>query len=245
VSVLQADLGVPRPLVGLRAAVWAARCLAVVPDRFDEQPAGVVIAGFGDVTAVALVAAGVFAGNDPQPRAQLAWVTGAREVANLGDQPERRFVEIPRKRTSTTTGSRQRSRCAICSRSASSAASCRSRPSRKTSICSRAACASALSRRCPAIQAHTSEAEGLRDVMRCRDDLRCARTAARHRVSQQLLRHGGSTARATPRAVSLGPLRDEAQLAGPIEPHESSSHRDDRSSRDPQAGLGIHAGAIT
>jgi transposase len=26
--------------------------------------------------------------------------------------------------------------------------------------------------------------------MRCRDDLRCARTAARHRVSKQLLRHG-------------------------------------------------------
>ena len=26
--------------------------------------------------------------------------------------------------------------------------------------------------------------------MRCRDDLRCARTAARHRVLKQLLRHG-------------------------------------------------------
>lgn len=34
------------------------------------------------------------------------------------------------------------------------------------------------------------ETEGLRDLMRCRDDLRCARTAARHRVSKQLLRHG-------------------------------------------------------
>jgi transposase len=32
--------------------------------------------------------------------------------------------------------------------------------------------------------------EGLRDLMRCRDDLRCARTAARHRVAKQLLRHG-------------------------------------------------------
>jgi transposase len=32
--------------------------------------------------------------------------------------------------------------------------------------------------------------EGLRDLMRCREDLRCARTAARHRVAKQLLRHG-------------------------------------------------------
>lgn len=36
----------------------------------------------------------------------------------------------------------------------------------------------------------TSETEGLRDLLRCRDDIRCARTAARHRVSKQLLRHG-------------------------------------------------------
>lgn len=36
----------------------------------------------------------------------------------------------------------------------------------------------------------TPETEGLRDLMRCREDLRCARTAARHRVSKQLLRHG-------------------------------------------------------
>jgi len=32
--------------------------------------------------------------------------------------------------------------------------------------------------------------EGLRDLVRCGDDLRCARTAARHRVAKQLLRHG-------------------------------------------------------
>ena len=36
----------------------------------------------------------------------------------------------------------------------------------------------------------TTETEGLRDLLRCRDDLRCARTAARHRVAKQLLRHG-------------------------------------------------------
>ncbi len=34
------------------------------------------------------------------------------------------------------------------------------------------------------------EFEGLRDLVRCRDDLRRARTAARHRVVKQLLRHG-------------------------------------------------------
>jgi transposase len=40
------------------------------------------------------------------------------------------------------------------------------------------------------VQAPTPETEGLRDLLRCRDDLRCARTAARHRVAKQLLRHG-------------------------------------------------------
>jgi transposase len=34
------------------------------------------------------------------------------------------------------------------------------------------------------------EQEGLRDLVRCRDDLRRARTAARHRVAKQLLRYG-------------------------------------------------------
>jgi transposase len=40
------------------------------------------------------------------------------------------------------------------------------------------------------VQPPTVETEGLRDLLRCRDDLRCARTAARHRVVKQLLRHG-------------------------------------------------------
>ena len=40
------------------------------------------------------------------------------------------------------------------------------------------------------VGAPTPETEGLRDLLRCREDLRCARTAARHRVSKQLLRHG-------------------------------------------------------
>jgi transposase len=40
------------------------------------------------------------------------------------------------------------------------------------------------------VQPPTAQTEGLRDLLRCRDDLRCARTAARHRVAKQLLRHG-------------------------------------------------------
>jgi transposase len=36
----------------------------------------------------------------------------------------------------------------------------------------------------------TPETEGRRDLLRCRDDLRRARTAAGHRVGKQLLRHG-------------------------------------------------------
>ena len=40
------------------------------------------------------------------------------------------------------------------------------------------------------VAAPDERTEGLRDLMRCRDDLRCARTAARHRIAKQLLRHG-------------------------------------------------------
>jgi transposase len=40
------------------------------------------------------------------------------------------------------------------------------------------------------VQPPTPQTEGLRDLLRCRADIRCARTAARHRVAKQLLRHG-------------------------------------------------------
>ena len=40
------------------------------------------------------------------------------------------------------------------------------------------------------VQPPSPEHEGLRDLVRCRDDLRRARTAARHRIIKQLLRHG-------------------------------------------------------
>ncbi len=40
------------------------------------------------------------------------------------------------------------------------------------------------------VEPPSPEHEGLRDLVRCREDLRSARTAARHRVAKQLLRHG-------------------------------------------------------
>jgi transposase len=40
------------------------------------------------------------------------------------------------------------------------------------------------------VEPPSPEREGLRDLVRARDDLRRARTAARHRVAKQLLRHG-------------------------------------------------------
>ena len=40
------------------------------------------------------------------------------------------------------------------------------------------------------VEPPSPEQEGLRDLVRCRDDLRGARTSARHQVAKQLLRHG-------------------------------------------------------
>jgi transposase len=40
------------------------------------------------------------------------------------------------------------------------------------------------------VQPPTPQQEGLRDLVRCRDDLMCARRAARHRIAKALLRHG-------------------------------------------------------
>jgi transposase len=40
------------------------------------------------------------------------------------------------------------------------------------------------------VEPPSPEQEGLRDLVRCRDDLRRARTSARHQLAKQLLRHG-------------------------------------------------------
>ena len=52
---MQPDLGVPGALVGLRPGVGAPGAVAVVPGGLDQQPAGVAVAGLGDVPAVLLV----------------------------------------------------------------------------------------------------------------------------------------------------------------------------------------------
>ena len=63
VAVMQADLGLPGARadvrgdtvgepVGALAAAWS---VAVMPGRFDEQPAGVLVAALADVAAVLLL----------------------------------------------------------------------------------------------------------------------------------------------------------------------------------------------
>jgi hypothetical protein len=116
VAVVQADLGLPGALVGLRAGGGASWDVAVVPGGLDQQPACVAVAGLGDVAAMLLIAAGVLAGDDAQPRGQFAWVAEASEVADLCDQPQRlkgantRFVML--RRGGTRAGDRRVGRVA-------------------------------------------------------------------------------------------------------------------------------------
>ena len=89
VAVMQAHLCLPGAGGGLGSFDRSSGCVAVVPGGLDQQPAGVAVAGFGDVAAMLLLAAGVLAGRDAQPRRELARVAEAREVADLSDQRER------------------------------------------------------------------------------------------------------------------------------------------------------------
>src|SRR5487761_2069622 len=95
VAAVQPNLGFPGARVGLGSAVGSAGLVSVRPRGLDQQPAGVLVAGLGDVPAMALGAGGVFAGHDPQPRAQLTGMAKASEVADLGDEPERRAGRDP------------------------------------------------------------------------------------------------------------------------------------------------------
>jgi hypothetical protein len=63
--------------------------VAVVPGGFGQQSAGVPVAALGDVPAVLLIAGGVLAGGDPEPRRELPRVREPSEVADLSDQSER------------------------------------------------------------------------------------------------------------------------------------------------------------
>ena len=66
VAAVQPDLRLPGALVGLGSAFADAGWVVLGPCRLDEQPPGVVIAGLGDVPAVALLAGGVLRGDDPE-----------------------------------------------------------------------------------------------------------------------------------------------------------------------------------
>ena len=74
VAVMQPDLGVPGALVRWRAVLRAPWGVAIVPCRFDQQPAGVLVPGQGDVPAVLLISGGVLRRGDPEPRGELARV---------------------------------------------------------------------------------------------------------------------------------------------------------------------------
>jgi hypothetical protein len=67
---------------------WLVSWVAVVPGGFGLQPAGVAVAGLGDVPSVLLLAGGVLGGGDPEPRREFARVSEAVEVADLCDQPQ-------------------------------------------------------------------------------------------------------------------------------------------------------------
>ena len=80
------------------------------------------------------------------------------------------------------------------------------------------------------VQPPTPETEGLRDCC-ARDDLRCARTAARHRVSKQLLRHGriyreGKTVDVSTATGSHAATRRSARARGArADAHAPGQHR--------------------
>ena len=65
-AVVQTGLGLPGAIGRLWSAVGATRMVAIVPGCLDQQPAGVAVAGLGDVPAVLLVSGGVLAGSVPR-----------------------------------------------------------------------------------------------------------------------------------------------------------------------------------
>lgn len=65
------------------------------------------------------------------------------------------------------------------------------------------------------VDAPDEQTEGLRDLMRCREDLRCARTAACYRVAKALLRHG--------RIYREGRCRSDAGDRAPVDACFSSA----------------------
>ena len=64
VAVIEPDLGLPGSRGWFGPAGWASWSMSVVPGRFDQQPAGVTVPGFGDMAAVLLVPGGVLTWGD-------------------------------------------------------------------------------------------------------------------------------------------------------------------------------------
>ena len=128
VAMMQPNLGLPGARVTLRSArLRPAGRVLVGPGGLDQQPAGVAVAGLGDVPAVLLITGGVLAWGDAQAAHQLArgGRTGAKSPISA-ISPSAVRVEIRAKAAS------QRHRAAPVARSAQLGRSRRraSRPSR-------------------------------------------------------------------------------------------------------------------
>ena len=68
-----------------------------MPGGLDEQPAGVLAAGLGDRSAAAALPGGMLRRHDAEIAHHLRRVPEAVKVADLGAQPGRGQVSIPRR----------------------------------------------------------------------------------------------------------------------------------------------------
>ena len=233
VAVVQADLGVPGARrTGSRAAGSGRRgAVAVVPGGLDQQPAGVAVAGLGDVAAVLLIAGGVLARRDPQPGRQFARVReAARSRRSLRSAPAPSGSRCRESASAARPGSRQRSLRGDLLQLGVERASWRSSPSRWISICSSASCASASSRRC----ACTQRAVRLGPGASCprgrsaRGGAAAWRRGGAPRSARNADRRGSASGPAAPRSRSSGGCTKH-QLAGAVAAARASWRRADRS----------------
>ena len=94
-----------------------------MPSCLDQQSAGVLVPGEGDVTAVLLITGGVLRRDDPEPRGQLPRCEQRAKSPISAINPSAVIVAIPRKRVRTCTWAPHRSLPAISARRASSVSS--------------------------------------------------------------------------------------------------------------------------
>lgn len=94
VAMMQAGLRLPGQIgdgfgeAFLAEAQFAADACgeAVVPGGFDQSSASNGIAHFGDAALLAIIAGGVFAGNQAEVPHELAWMSEALEITEFGDE---------------------------------------------------------------------------------------------------------------------------------------------------------------